>query len=88
MLKLIKGNPYNLDLLVGALKYIISNCESFNNKAMPEEGYYDEWGYYHYPTEVTDDGTENRDDILSKFALLKVEPQNQKIMHCSKLHSV
>ena len=67
MLKLIKGNPYNLDLLVGALKYIISNCESFNNKAIPEEGYYDEWGYYHYPTEVTDDGTENRDDILSKL---------------------
>ena len=53
--------------MVGALKYIISNCESFNNKVIPEEGYYDEWGYYHYPTEVTDDGTENRDDILSKL---------------------
>lgn len=43
------------------------NCESFNNKSKLNEGYYDEWGYYHHPPEIVDDGNENRDDILKKL---------------------
>ena len=54
MLKLIQSNPYNLELLVGAMQSIISSCESFSLKQDRLEGYYDEYGFFHHPAKASD----------------------------------
>ena len=65
MLKLIERNPYNLELLVGALQYITSSCESFSLKRNTLDGYYDEYGFFHHDTTADDKNGDNYEDVIN-----------------------
>ena len=65
MLKLIQSNPYNLELLVGAMQYIISSCESVSLKQGRVEGYYDEYGFFHHPAKADDRDGDSYEDVIN-----------------------
>ena len=65
MLKLIQSNPYNLELLVGAMQSIISSCESFSLKQDRLEGYYDEYGFFHHPAKADDRDGDSYEDVIN-----------------------